>query len=116
VPGPQHPLYLAGARIEGQYFWVPQAGSIGVGVSILTYDGNVYFGLMTDGKVIAAPRAVVRLFAAEFEKLLLCTIAGATDEPFALANEASASPARQRTRTSRTSPSGSRKRAARPAT
>src|SRR5258708_39550988 len=33
VPGPQQPLYLAGAAVESLMFWVPQSGDIGVGVS-----------------------------------------------------------------------------------
>src|ERR1700674_1667248 len=39
VPGPQRPLYFAGKRIVEQDFWVPQSGGIGMGVSILSYDG-----------------------------------------------------------------------------
>lgn len=76
VPGPREPLYLAGARIAQQFFWVPQAGDIGVGVSLLTYDGRVHFGLIADRHLIAEPGDVARRFAAEFEKLLLCTVAG----------------------------------------
>ena len=48
VPGPQQPLYLAGARIDRLMFWVPQSGNLGMGVSILSYDGEVQFGLVTD--------------------------------------------------------------------
>jgi hypothetical protein len=76
VPGPRQPLYLAGARIDQQYFWVPQAGSIGVGISLLTYDGRVHFGLTADRNLIRAPREVTRCFAEEFEKLLLCAVTG----------------------------------------
>ena len=39
VPGPQQPLYFAGAAIERLMFWVPQSGDIGMGVSILSYNG-----------------------------------------------------------------------------
>jgi hypothetical protein len=76
VPGPRDALYLAGARITQQLFWVPQAGDIGVGISVLTYDGRVHFGLMADRQLIPDPRDVARRFGAEFEKLLLCTLAG----------------------------------------
>jgi len=76
VPGPRQALYLAGARIEQQFFWVPQAGSIAVGISLLTYDGRVHFGFSTDRNLIPAPREVARCFAEEFEKLLLCAVTG----------------------------------------
>ena len=48
VPGPQQPLYLAGVAIDSLMFWVPQSGDIGMGVSIISYDGKVQFGLTTD--------------------------------------------------------------------
>lgn len=76
VPGPREPLYLAGARIAQQFFWVPQAGSIGVGVSLLTYGGRVHFGLMADRNLIADPGDVARRFNQEFERLLMCVLAG----------------------------------------
>ena len=76
VPGPRQALYLAGARIEQQFFWVPQAGSIAVGISLLTYDGRVHFGFSADRNLIPAPREVARCFAEEFEKLLLCAVTG----------------------------------------
>jgi diacylglycerol O-acyltransferase / wax synthase len=70
VPGPQHPLYLAGSRIRQVMFWVPQAGEIAMGISVLSFDGQVQFGVMTDAAVIPDPEAVIAQFAAEFEKLL----------------------------------------------
>ncbi len=76
VPGPRQPLYLAGARIEEQFFWVPQAGHIGVGISLLTYDDRVHFGVVADRNLIPAPREVARRFPQEFEKLLLQVISG----------------------------------------
>jgi WS/DGAT/MGAT family acyltransferase len=76
VPGPRAPLYLAGARIEEQFFWVPQAGHIGVGISLLTYNGRVHFGVVADRNLIPAPGEVARRFPEEFEKLLLQVISG----------------------------------------
>ncbi|MGB0084747.1 MAG: wax ester/triacylglycerol synthase family O-acyltransferase [Rhodomicrobiaceae bacterium] len=70
VPGPQHPLYLAGARLRQVMFWVPQPGDIAMGVSILSFDGQVQFGVMTDAAVIPDPEAVIARFATEFEQLL----------------------------------------------
>ncbi len=74
VPGPQAPLYLAGARIERFMFWVPQSGDIGMGVSILSYDGHVQFGLITDRGFCPDPERIIARFAPEFEKLVLTTL------------------------------------------
>ena len=74
VPGPREPLYLAGARIERLMFWVPQSGDIGMGVSIVTYAGEVQFGLITDRLLCPDPQRVIASFAPEFEKLALATL------------------------------------------
>ena len=76
VPGPQSPLYLCGQRISEMYFWVPQSGSIGLGISILSYAGQVHFGMISDRRVLDAPGPVVERFAPEFEKLLLAATMG----------------------------------------
>ncbi len=70
VPGPQQPLYLAGTKIERVMFWVPQSGSIGMGVSILSYNGAVQFGLVTDKKICREPQQIIDRFRPEFEKLV----------------------------------------------
>ncbi len=74
VPGPQQDLYVAGTRIDQQMFWVPQNGSIGMGISILSYRGMVQFGLMTDRRLVPDPDAIIARFPGEFEKLLLATV------------------------------------------
>jgi WS/DGAT/MGAT family acyltransferase len=56
VPGPRQPLRFAGVPAAQAMFWVPQAGSIGVGVSMLTYNGEVQFGVMSDRALIRAAR------------------------------------------------------------
>ncbi|HYD96670.1 MAG TPA: wax ester/triacylglycerol synthase family O-acyltransferase [Noviherbaspirillum sp.] len=74
VPGPQAPLYLAGSRLDQIMFWVPQSGDIGVGVSILSYNGGVQFGLVTDEALAADPHAIIRRFQPEFEKLVMLAL------------------------------------------
>ena len=71
VPGPQWELRLAGAPVRQVIFWVPQSGSIGMGVSILTYNGQVQFGLITDTALVPDPDQVICRFGTEFENLLL---------------------------------------------
>ena len=74
VPGPQTPLWLAGARIDGLMFWVPQSGDIGLGVSILSYDGTVRFGVVSDRGLCPDPDRISARFGDEFEKLMLATL------------------------------------------
>jgi len=71
VPGPQEPLYMAGAEIKRMLFWVPQSGDIGMGVSILSYAGGVQFGLITDKRLCEEPQRIIDRFEPEFEKLVL---------------------------------------------
>ena len=65
---------MAGRRIDRFMFWVPQSGDIGMGVSILSYDGAVQFGLITDRGLVPDPERVIAQFAPEFEKLVLTTL------------------------------------------
>jgi WS/DGAT/MGAT family acyltransferase len=74
VPGPTAPLYLAGKRITGIEFWVPQSGGIGMGVSILSYDGRIQFGLITDEGLVPDPERIVERFGDEFDKLMWLTL------------------------------------------
>ncbi len=74
VPGPQQPLYMTGVEATELMFWVPQSGSIGVGLSILSYNGRVHFGLIGDAKRVRDPEAVTQRFAGEFEKLVLIAL------------------------------------------
>jgi WS/DGAT/MGAT family acyltransferase len=81
VPGPQQPLYMAGAKLAQMMFWVPQSGDIGMGVSILSYNGGVQFGLVTDRSLVADPQAIVDDFAPELERLLLTLLLSPRDIP-----------------------------------
>ena len=76
VPGPQKPLFLAGREIEEIDFWVPQSGGIGMGLSILTYNGKVQFGLITDAGLVPDPETIINKFGDEFEKLVMQTLMG----------------------------------------
>ncbi len=76
VPGPREPLYLGGCRVSDMHFWVPQSGSVGLGVSILSYAGEVHFGLIADARLVPEPHRIVDAFGAEFERLLLLTLLG----------------------------------------
>lgn len=71
VPGPRVPLYMAGTAIREMMFWVPQNGGIGIGISILSYCGQVQLGLIADAKLIPDPHSVIERFGREFDKMIL---------------------------------------------
>jgi diacylglycerol O-acyltransferase len=70
VMGPKVPLYLAGSRIVDAMFWVPQAGHLGLGISILSYDGHVNIGVISDAGLVPDPETIADRFEVEFEELL----------------------------------------------
>lgn len=76
VPGPRRQLYMCGKPISQMMFWVPQSGDIGLGISILSYHGQVQFGLITDHKRVADPEVIASRFSAEFESILLAVLLG----------------------------------------
>lgn len=71
VRGAEQPRYLAGRRIARQMFWVPQSGGIGLGVSMLSYAGQVDVGVIADARRVPDPQTLAPRFMAEFEALLL---------------------------------------------
>jgi WS/DGAT/MGAT family acyltransferase len=81
VPGPREPIYMAGAQVEDLQFWVPQSGEIAVGISILSYNNHVNFGIMTDKKLVSDPASIIERFGVEFEKLVMATLLSVIDAP-----------------------------------
>ena len=59
-----------GAPIRDFFFWVPQAGRLGLGVSILSYAGQVRMGVGTDAGLVPDPERIVDGFHAELDALV----------------------------------------------
>jgi len=70
VVGPRHEIAIAGSRLREAMFWVPSAGRLALGVSLLSYAGKVWLGLQCDAAVIPDPAGVLAGFGAEVEELL----------------------------------------------
>jgi WS/DGAT/MGAT family acyltransferase len=70
VAGPGLPLQLAGAPLESILFWVPQSGGVALGISILSYAGQVRLGVLVDRDLVPDPEAIVAGFEAEMTALL----------------------------------------------
>lgn len=69
VPGPPEKLHLHGRPVDEIMFWVPQGGTISMGVSILSYAGNVLIGFAVDEAIITDPDRLVEAMHEEFEAL-----------------------------------------------
>ena len=80
VPGPREKLKFLGATLEQSLVWVPQSGTVGLGVSILSYGGGVQFGVISDGTLCPDPQAIIDRFEPEFSKLTLLTLMLPWDE------------------------------------
>jgi diacylglycerol O-acyltransferase / wax synthase len=70
VRGPGQALYIAGSKIQNIMGWVPQAGRLGLGVSIFSYDGKVSVGVITDAGLVPDPERIIAGFRARFDELL----------------------------------------------
>jgi WS/DGAT/MGAT family acyltransferase len=67
VPGSRKSRYIAGAKIKEQMFWVPQTGDLGLGLSIISYAGQIQFGLVGDAKLFPKPERIVSRFVSQID-------------------------------------------------
>lgn len=79
VPGPRQTLYFAGKALKRIMFWVPQSGQIGLGISIISYDGKVTLGIVVDEGLVSNPEAILQAFQSEFSQLAEFTTAEFTN-------------------------------------
>lgn len=69
VPGPRHQIYFAGVPVKEILFWVPQSGRMGMGVSIFSYNNQVWLGLITDQGLVPDPDSIIAHFRDELLEL-----------------------------------------------
>ncbi|MBS1881112.1 MAG: wax ester/triacylglycerol synthase family O-acyltransferase [Actinobacteria bacterium] len=77
VPGPQFPLYLLGRRMESIFPMVPLAHKQALCIGIMSYDGQVNFGLIGDYDAMAD----LQSFALDLEEETAEAIASAAPAP-----------------------------------
>lgn len=70
VPGPREPVSFLGHRIRSLMFWVPQAGKLGLGVSVLSYTGQVRIGIATDAGLVPDPERIIEAYHHALQSLL----------------------------------------------
>jgi diacylglycerol O-acyltransferase len=69
VPGPREQLYLSRVPLRGFMFWVPTPAGLSLGISILSYRGEVTVGVSTDAGLIPDPEAIIDAFHAELAEM-----------------------------------------------
>ncbi len=70
VPGPTEEMYLAGKAVRSMMFWVPQAAHLGLGVSILSYAGQVRLGVISDAGLVPRPAEIIEHFEKEMNAFI----------------------------------------------
>lgn len=70
VAGTREPRYLAGCRIREQVCWVPQAGSLGLGVSVVSYAGQLQLGVVADEAILDDPDTFLATCLQELAELV----------------------------------------------
>lgn len=65
VPGPARPLHMMGRRLDRVLFWVPHPAALGLGVSLISYAGEVSIGVRADASVLPEPAELARAVEAE---------------------------------------------------
>ena len=71
VPGPRQPLHVAGHLLKRVQFCVPHPARLGLGVSILSYAGELRVGARADVAVMPDPADLVRRIPVELAALRL---------------------------------------------
>ncbi len=67
--GPEEPIRLAGAPVKGLFIMAPRSGSVGLGVTIFSYNGRVTIAVNADAGLVPQPDELLRAFVAELRAL-----------------------------------------------
>ena len=70
VPGPREPVHFCGQRLKEIMAWVPQSGRLGLGISVMSYAGDMRLGVTTDAGLVRDPRQLVHAYHRSLEGIL----------------------------------------------
>jgi diacylglycerol O-acyltransferase / wax synthase len=73
VPGPQQPLYAAGAQLAEVFPVMPLNEGHAVAIGLTSYNGNVYFGVNADRDAVPDADAIAELIDAALAELIAAT-------------------------------------------
>ncbi len=80
VPGPQLPLYVLGRELEGLYPMVPLAENTALGIAIMSYNGQLNFGLVSDYDALRDLETLAEELRSTIEELVAAAGLGAGDD------------------------------------
>jgi diacylglycerol O-acyltransferase len=69
VPGPQFPLYMAGAKITHQFGMAPLSHNMGLFIATPSYDGRVSFSITSERKIMPDVAFFRECIQASFQEL-----------------------------------------------
>ena len=81
VPGPQFPLYMLSRQLEAMYPMVPLAENQALGIAIMSYNGQLNFGLNADYDAIGDLEALADELRASIEELAAAAGRGPGPDP-----------------------------------
>ncbi len=70
VPGPQFPLYMLGRELDAIYPMVPLTQNTALGIAIMSYNGQLNFGLVADYDALADLETLVEELRSATEELV----------------------------------------------
>lgn len=73
VPGPAHPLYSGGARLEHFYPVSALADGQGMNITVQSYDGNLDFGVLVDRELVPDVWVITELLHESMDELRAIT-------------------------------------------
>jgi WS/DGAT/MGAT family acyltransferase len=98
VPGPQFPLYLLGRELESIFPMVPLAENTALGIAILSYNGQLNFGLVADFDALADVEVLAEELRSSIEELAAAAGPPGRSGP---ARDGARAPTRRRARAAR---------------
>jgi WS/DGAT/MGAT family acyltransferase len=81
VPGPQMPLYMQGRELQALYPMVPLADNTALGIAIMSYHGQLNFGLTADYDALADVDVLAEELRSAIEELSAAAAAPDPDAP-----------------------------------
>ena len=69
LPGPEQPRSLAGLPVAGLLCWLPPSGNTPIGVSLVSYAGQVQVGLTVDAALVPHPASILTAIREELHSM-----------------------------------------------